>query len=622
MPFGNESSLVPLDGAALLKNELEQTRPWTTDAADALTEGVLNTYGTGTALRSMDANNYDPVANPGRSAAAVPPRDDVMSEDEWKASPQYREGVEYSPGMTPHRAQAIADQVDARKLREFYLQKRPIMSLAGGLAGGLLDPVNYVPVFGNAGAATLTGRLMLSAADAAINTGVAAVATSGVRAELGDDTSFGEIARQMAFAAGAGAILGGAFHVLGRSARAASRAATQAEVTKGAVVMNDAVDQLSRGQDIQLSPASQDVLASMEQSIATAKESVGFTVFHGSPHEFDRFSLDKIGTGEGAQAYGHGLYFAESPEVARGYKQALERRNIAATWDGKPVENWPKLVSDLQKEDWRQAKVVDELGRVGGDPSAFFRGQRDWYRGQPEMLAAVDAVEKRMAATHTPGTLYEARINADPNDFLDWDTPLSEQPNIQEKLARIGEATKSSTTTGGQKIGRLEELLPNRAAVTERLREAGIPGIKYLDAGSRADGEGSRNYVVFDDSLIEILSKNGEPVGRLRSGPMDHSAPTPEPVNTGELRAAETKVQAPVKPTFDPVKAQADEAKALGVDPESGTHDLADEIKSFKEQNLLTEGDLAELEAADREFEAAKAWGDVMEVARSCYLGG
>ena len=43
------------------------------------------------------------------------------------------------------------------------------------------------------------------------------------------------------------------------------------------------------------------------------------TVYHGSPHKFDKFDMSKIGTGEGAQAYGHGLYFAESPEVAKSY---------------------------------------------------------------------------------------------------------------------------------------------------------------------------------------------------------------------------------------------------------------------------------------------------------------
>ena len=38
--------------------------------------------------------------------------------------------------------------------------------------------------------------------------------------------------------------------------------------------------------------------------------------YHSSPHDFEQFDLGKIGTGEGAQVYGHGLYFAENPAVS------------------------------------------------------------------------------------------------------------------------------------------------------------------------------------------------------------------------------------------------------------------------------------------------------------------
>jgi hypothetical protein len=41
------------------------------------------------------------------------------------------------------------------------------------------------------------------------------------------------------------------------------------------------------------------------------------------------------------------------------------------------------------------------------------------------------------------------------------------------------------------------------------LRNAGIDGIQYLDAGSRAAGDGTRNYVMFDDKLIDILRRYG-----------------------------------------------------------------------------------------------------------------
>ena len=51
--------------------------------------------------------------------------------------------------------------------------------------------------------------------------------------------------------------------------------------------------------------------------------------YHGSPHDFDEFSNDAIGTGEGAQAYGYGHYLAESEDVATGYKNALTEPFIA-----------------------------------------------------------------------------------------------------------------------------------------------------------------------------------------------------------------------------------------------------------------------------------------------------
>ena len=44
---------------------------------------------------------------------------------------------------------------------------------------------------------------------------------------------------------------------------------------------------------------------------------------HGSPHSFDKFDMSKIGTGEGAQAYGHGLYFADNEGVAKSYRENL-----------------------------------------------------------------------------------------------------------------------------------------------------------------------------------------------------------------------------------------------------------------------------------------------------------
>ena len=50
-----------------------------------------------------------------------------------------------------------------------------------------------------------------------------------------------------------------------------------------------------------------------EGAVGTGGTNVPIRAYHGSPHDFERFDTSKIGTGEGAQSYGHGLYFAENP---------------------------------------------------------------------------------------------------------------------------------------------------------------------------------------------------------------------------------------------------------------------------------------------------------------------
>ena len=98
------------------------------------------------------------------------------------------------------------------------------------------------------------------------------------------------------------------------------------------------------------------------------------TLYHGSPHMFDKFDMSKIGTGEGNQAYGYGLYMAENPGVARGYKQpqqpmydaANETPNIIykQTVDGQVVERG----TDVGEAAW----YVKEYGQDLAEGEAKF----------------------------------------------------------------------------------------------------------------------------------------------------------------------------------------------------------------------------------------------------------
>jgi hypothetical protein len=95
--------------------------------------------------------------------------------------------------------------------------------------------------------------------------------------------------------------------------------------------------------------------------------------YHGSPHDFDAFDLSKIGTGEGAQAYGHGLYFAENPDVARGYRDTLSRRSGGGDENmkigGRPVldlyetSRWPLSKPTRRPvRGWRSCRWFDKSG--------------------------------------------------------------------------------------------------------------------------------------------------------------------------------------------------------------------------------------------------------------------
>ena len=62
------------------------------------------------------------------------------------------------------------------------------------------------------------------------------------------------------------------------------------------------------------------------------------SAWHGSPHIFDRFDLGAIGTGEGAQAHGWGLYFTKNKKTAEGYRWRLTDATVAVSYDGKRYE--------------------------------------------------------------------------------------------------------------------------------------------------------------------------------------------------------------------------------------------------------------------------------------------
>lgn len=271
--------------------------------------------------------------------------------------------------------------------------------------------------------------------------------------------------------------------------------------------------------------------------------------YHGSPHDFNRFSTDNIGTGEGNQSYGWGLYFAENKDVAAGYHKSLAMR-----YDGRTP-----------------AEIRAEIKNV----KATMQGPR---RG--DMLRELDAqLKMALESTRKTGGVYQVDIPDEAvASMLLWDKPLSEQPEAakavrvlllsdkveQRALDDFDVASKqdladkllNEESTGEELYGSLEDVFGGDKAASKALAAAGVPGIKYLDQGSRNAGdwtltpptettagdwmvkssdynskglhfatesearavleekrkEGTSNLVVFDDRIIKLTHKDGSPV--------------------------------------------------------------------------------------------------------------
>lgn len=258
--------------------------------------------------------------------------------------------------------------------------------------------------------------------------------------------------------------------------------------------------------------------------------------YHGSPHDFDKFDMAKIGTGEGAQVYGHGLYFAENPAVARSYR-----------------DNIPTQISDEAID-----KFLPVWNKYTDNKGNFKIGNFTWdypydflelaHRNSAFVKDAPKELLDAAKATKSPGKMYEVDLKAKPEQFLDWDKPLIDQ-KIHEKLnKKIGYYEEAY---GEDLLKYLQDVYSNKKPgyAEKKLNDYGVTGIRYLDQGSRnidqvinnlknslnaweeklkmnpndfsarnqvalvkdellkAEAARSHNYVVFDPSIIDIVRK-------------------------------------------------------------------------------------------------------------------
>jgi hypothetical protein len=230
--------------------------------------------------------------------------------------------------------------------------------------------------------------------------------------------------------------------------------------------------QIARG----LLQAGDNLRAPTPMNTATGGQA-GAIVWHGSPHKFapepgaplGRFRADKIGTGEGAQAYGVGHYTAGERAVATEYanmfsKSAPKAASLAKLRNAAPAGS----------AEW---KHYDALLQSAGKGNMY----------------KIDLPDEQIAK------------------MLDWDAPWSQQPESVRKAIDTSALETFYRTKDMPTSQVLFHLNQGRtpAQAAEYLRSLGVPGTRYLDGGSRTAGAGTSNYVVFpgNESLLTILGR-------------------------------------------------------------------------------------------------------------------
>jgi hypothetical protein len=248
-----------------------------------------------------------------------------------------------------------------------------------------------------------------------------------------------------------------------------------------------------------------------------------------------RFDSNKIGTGEGAQAYGRGSYLAESEDVARGYRDSLASRRPSPTYKGRgydqldgpeyralsAIEREVRYNKNLSPKEAKEAAITSlsqQKKRAAENIDPAIRGER--LKDYDEDLSALRAMSPDDIVIG--GRMYKVNIDADPDELIDWDELIDEQPKkVMDKLqsadwwpyAEEGiydiAGARGENPTGADLVRWLEQDGQEYAA--EALEDLGVKGIKYADAFTRHKPKDKRsnNYVIFDPRIIEISKKYG-----------------------------------------------------------------------------------------------------------------
>lgn len=202
----------------------------------------------------------------------------------------------------------------------------------------------------------------------------------------------------------------------------------------------------------------------IEDQMAIGSMKLDQKAWHGTPYDFERFDIGKIGDGVGDQVHGWGLYFAKDRKISEAYKEVLGADAGAVIVDG--------VTYKIDEEgDWATAagqKLIDN------DPLEFVLDTFDAMTGNKNKERAIKSLKERIAGTkRTANTksyiakLEEAiniiekadvkyentsrllKVEVPENDVLldEQETFINQNKNVQALLKKTIESLNESQST-------------------------------------------------------------------------------------------------------------------------------------------------------------------------------
>lgn len=261
------------------------------------------------------------------------------------------------------------------------------------------------------------------------------------------------------------------------------------------------------------------------------KDGYAQVAWHGSPHDFDEFDLGAIGSGEGNQAHGWGLYFAKNKEVAQAYKDVLGIDSVEIT----SGDTKYRLNDDIEWYGDKTKSIIDADSPLSmalttlseeGDKAKAIKNLTDFINSKKDNKSdyvvaqikrakqAVQILKDGNFDTHQWNTMFEVDIPE--NEYL-----LNEQKNIEKQsqvvknaISQISNELNSSVLNNSNLSGKefyklLSKKLGGDKLASQKLSDFGIKGITYK---GEQDGV---CFVVFDDKAIKVIQKYNQSINGM-----------------------------------------------------------------------------------------------------------